>query len=122
MCSLTITPAIPARSASTANPTRSATSGAGRIVQFSVRISKSRGPLTAAPGPAAAATHPAARPLRQPPRARSLVHPDWKRLEPVGEVRPDPPRLSRELKPAEPPGKRGEHDLHLKPGQVHPEA
>ena len=46
MCSLTITPSMPARSAATANATRSAGSGRGRMVWFSVRMSSNRGGMT----------------------------------------------------------------------------
>src|SRR5262245_49048407 len=93
-----MTPSMPARSAWTAKPTRSATSGVGRIVWFSVRMSSSRGIISG-----------------RPDAYRQL-------LEAVGEVRPDPPRRPCQLEPRDAPGQTREHHPDLQAGQVRAEA
>src|SRR5215467_14330356 len=93
-----MTPSMPARSASTAKVTRSPISGVGRIVWFSVRMSSSRGVISGRPDA------------------------DRQLLEPVGEVRPDPPRWPGQLEARDPAGQTGEYDPDLQAGQVRAEA
>src|SRR5215831_7499711 len=93
-----MTPSMPARSASMAKPTRSPISGAGRIVWFSVRMSSSRGVISGRPDA------------------------DRQLLEPVGEVRPDPPRRPGQLEARDPPGQTREHHPDLQACQVRAEA
>src|SRR5262249_60095432 len=98
MCSLAMTPSMPARSASTAKVTRSPISGVGRIVWFSVRMSSSRGVISGRPDA------------------------DRQLLEPVGEVRPDPPRRPGQLQARDAPGQTGECHPDLKAGEMRAEA
>src|SRR5215472_16182954 len=98
-----MTASSPARSASTAKPTRSPTSGVGCSVWFSLRMSSSLGVTV---GPAS----------RPPGSGRT--DPDRKLPQAVGEVRPDPERPAGEFEGCDASGQGGQDDPDLQSGQM----
>src|SRR5215813_10155904 len=98
-----MTPSSPARSASTANATRSPMSGGSRRVWFSVRMSSSFAVTVVS---------------CLWPAESGRPDPDRKQPQAVGEVRPDPPRLPGKLESGDALGQGGQDDLDLQPGQV----